>query len=184
METLRKESPTTRSWFDVTHVLEREGPDWDEFRSSIAGQVGIPLEKTRADRCPGGSLGKCQNNPTSRRCVTQTQLCPLTLADRRPAVLRRDRPLVAACALTRLRALPDRGGGGIRTHGTVAGTPAFRAGQFSHSCTPPVLAEPGNAIPPKGKPAAPSCQVPAGWRAPRRRTSCANARPRPQDCRR
>ena len=29
------------------------------------------------------------------------------------------------------------GGGGIRTHGTVAGTPAFRAGQFSHSCTPP-----------------------------------------------
>ena len=39
------------------------------------------------------------------------------------------------------------GGGGIRTHGTVAGTPAFRAGQFSHSCTPPGSGGTWNATP-------------------------------------
>ena len=42
---------------------------------------------------------------------------------------------------------PGRGGGGIRTHGTVAGTPAFRAGQFSHSCTPPDSSGTRNATP-------------------------------------
>ena len=42
---------------------------------------------------------------------------------------------------------PDGGGGGIRTHGTVAGTPAFRAGQFSHSCTPPGFGGTRNATP-------------------------------------
>lgn|GEM_PF-6744715 len=29
------------------------------------------------------------------------------------------------------------GEGGIRTHGTVAGTPPFQGGQFNHSCTSP-----------------------------------------------
>jgi hypothetical protein len=40
---LRKESPTTNSWFDVAQVLAREGPDWEDFRSRFAGETGIPL---------------------------------------------------------------------------------------------------------------------------------------------
>jgi hypothetical protein len=40
---LKRESPTTNSWFDATQVLGREGEDWEEFRNRIAGQVGIPL---------------------------------------------------------------------------------------------------------------------------------------------
>jgi hypothetical protein len=40
---LRDESPTTRQWFDASQVLAREGDDWLEFRSRVAGEVGIPL---------------------------------------------------------------------------------------------------------------------------------------------
>ena len=40
---LRSESPTTNSWFDVAQVLGRGGEDWEEFRSRLAGEVGIPL---------------------------------------------------------------------------------------------------------------------------------------------
>jgi XcyI-like restriction endonuclease len=40
---LRSESPTTNSWFDVAQVLGREGGDWEEFRSRLAGEVGIPF---------------------------------------------------------------------------------------------------------------------------------------------
>jgi len=40
---LRSESPTTNSWFDVAQVLGRNGEDWEEFRSRLAGEVGIPL---------------------------------------------------------------------------------------------------------------------------------------------
>lgn len=36
-------SPSTTSWFDVAHVLARDGPDWTEFKSRIAGEVGIPV---------------------------------------------------------------------------------------------------------------------------------------------
>jgi hypothetical protein len=43
IEKLRKESPTTNSWFDAAQVLGREGEDWEEFRNRLAGQVGIPL---------------------------------------------------------------------------------------------------------------------------------------------
>jgi hypothetical protein len=42
-EKLKRESPTTNSWFDAAQVLGREGEDWEEFRNRIAGQVGIPL---------------------------------------------------------------------------------------------------------------------------------------------
>ena len=42
-EKLKRESPTTNSWFDAAQVLGREGEDWDEFRNRLAGQVGIPL---------------------------------------------------------------------------------------------------------------------------------------------
>lgn len=42
---LRAESPTTNSWFDAAQVLGRTGPDWDEFKSRIAGEVGIPVGK-------------------------------------------------------------------------------------------------------------------------------------------
>ena len=44
---LRKESPTTNSWFDAAQVLGREGEDWEEFRNRLAGQVGIPLATER-----------------------------------------------------------------------------------------------------------------------------------------
>jgi hypothetical protein len=44
---LRAESPTTTSWFDVAHVLGRDGEDWDEFCSRIADVVGIPLRSPR-----------------------------------------------------------------------------------------------------------------------------------------
>lgn len=43
-EQLRRESPTTRDWFDASQVLGREGPEWEDFRRRIAGEVGIPLE--------------------------------------------------------------------------------------------------------------------------------------------
>ena len=39
---LEAESPTTRSWFDAAEVLGRDGPDWDEFASRLAGEVGLP----------------------------------------------------------------------------------------------------------------------------------------------
>ena len=44
LETLRRESPTTNSWFDAAQVLDRQGDDWDEFRSRLAGVVGIPTD--------------------------------------------------------------------------------------------------------------------------------------------
>jgi len=43
VEKLKAESPTTNSWFDVAQVLGRNGEDWIEFRSRIAGEVGIPV---------------------------------------------------------------------------------------------------------------------------------------------
>ena len=59
----------------------------------------------------------------------------------------RPSPRFFAIGITPAEDLRSRGGGGIRTHGTVAGTPAFRAGQFSHSCTPPGLSGTPNATP-------------------------------------
>ena len=47
IEKLRRESPTTNSWFDAAQVLGREGEDWEEFRNRLAGQVGIPVTKKR-----------------------------------------------------------------------------------------------------------------------------------------
>lgn len=43
VQTLRSESPTTTSWFDVTQVLAGEGHDWDEFKSRFAEVMGIPI---------------------------------------------------------------------------------------------------------------------------------------------
>jgi len=40
---LQASSPTTRSWFEISHVLGRDGADWQEFRSRLAGEIGIPL---------------------------------------------------------------------------------------------------------------------------------------------
>lgn len=42
MARLRSESPTTTSWFDAAQVLGRTGPDWEDFRRRVAGEVGIP----------------------------------------------------------------------------------------------------------------------------------------------
>ncbi len=44
MDQLRRESPTTTSWFDVAQVLGQSGDDWDEFRSRLAEVTGIPLK--------------------------------------------------------------------------------------------------------------------------------------------
>lgn len=43
MRVIRAESPTTTCWFDVAQVLAREGEQWVDFRSRIAGEVAIPL---------------------------------------------------------------------------------------------------------------------------------------------
>ncbi|MGI8550594.1 MAG: XcyI family restriction endonuclease, partial [Dehalococcoidia bacterium] len=40
---LRAESPTTTSWFNAAQVLGREGEDWEDLRSRLAGEVGIPV---------------------------------------------------------------------------------------------------------------------------------------------
>ena len=45
MQTLIQESPTTTSWFDVAQILGRNGPDWNDFHSRLAGEVGIPIEQ-------------------------------------------------------------------------------------------------------------------------------------------
>lgn len=41
MKKIQSESPTTTSWFDVGEVLGQEGEDWNEFKSRLAGEVGI-----------------------------------------------------------------------------------------------------------------------------------------------
>ncbi len=41
---LKTESPTTNAWFDATRILGRDGDDWDEFRTRIVGEVGIPVK--------------------------------------------------------------------------------------------------------------------------------------------
>jgi len=41
---LATESPTTNSWFDAAQVLGRQGPGWEDFRSRLAGAVGIPVQ--------------------------------------------------------------------------------------------------------------------------------------------
>lgn len=43
VEKLKSESPTTTLWFDVAQILKREGPDWEEFRSRIISETGIPF---------------------------------------------------------------------------------------------------------------------------------------------
>jgi hypothetical protein len=45
LSALRRESPTTTSWFDVSDVLSRSGADWDDFRSRLSGELGIPVPK-------------------------------------------------------------------------------------------------------------------------------------------
>ena len=42
MSVLKRESPTTRQWFDVTEIQSRQGgPGWTEFRSSVQIAMGI-----------------------------------------------------------------------------------------------------------------------------------------------
>lgn len=43
--TLRSESPTTNAWFDLAHLLARNGPDWTDFTNSLSAQVGIPIQE-------------------------------------------------------------------------------------------------------------------------------------------
>jgi hypothetical protein len=39
---LEGDSPTTNLWFDVAHVLAREGEDWDRFQTRLVGIASIP----------------------------------------------------------------------------------------------------------------------------------------------
>lgn len=39
---LQGSSPRTRSWFDVSQILAREGDDWNDFRRRIVEVAGIP----------------------------------------------------------------------------------------------------------------------------------------------
>ncbi len=38
----RRQSPTTRLWFDAAQILDRSGPEWENFCREIARVVGIP----------------------------------------------------------------------------------------------------------------------------------------------
>lgn len=52
VEALAAESPTTRSWFDVTEILARKGQDWIEFRSRLCGEMSIPEPKDSGVNLP------------------------------------------------------------------------------------------------------------------------------------
>lgn len=41
---LMQESQTTNWWFDVTQVLSRQGPDWNNFREHLVSEMGIPAD--------------------------------------------------------------------------------------------------------------------------------------------
>jgi len=41
MGVLRRESPSTRQWFDLGQVLERDGADWDRLRDHLLMAMGI-----------------------------------------------------------------------------------------------------------------------------------------------
>ncbi|MGO9274033.1 MAG: XcyI family restriction endonuclease [Terriglobia bacterium] len=47
MGKLKAESQTTTLWFDVAEVLARTGEDWNEFRSRLISEIGIPASRTR-----------------------------------------------------------------------------------------------------------------------------------------
>src|SRR5438093_6193259 len=60
---------------------------------------------------------------------------------------RRTKPSSSASGTSRVQAMAragasrkDHGQGGIRTHGTLAGTPVFETGRFNHSRTCPLTA--------------------------------------------
>lgn len=42
LNVLRHESPSTNHWFDVAHILQRDGGDWERFVQRIVSVVGIP----------------------------------------------------------------------------------------------------------------------------------------------
>ncbi|MGH9576741.1 MAG: XcyI family restriction endonuclease, partial [Terriglobales bacterium] len=44
LDKLQSASPTTNSWFDAAQILGRDGQDWKQFRSRLAGEVGIPAK--------------------------------------------------------------------------------------------------------------------------------------------
>jgi hypothetical protein len=41
LEEFKAQSPTTTVWFDLSEVLGRNGPAWEEFRRQIASAVGV-----------------------------------------------------------------------------------------------------------------------------------------------
>jgi uncharacterized protein YsxB (DUF464 family) len=55
MERVVSESPTTTSWFDVAHVLAREGDDWELFRRELSSVLGIRLSDGGSVRGKYGS---------------------------------------------------------------------------------------------------------------------------------
>lgn len=47
---LSADSPTTRHWFDIAQILNREGEDWTKFQSQLCGELGIEAPTHRAKR--------------------------------------------------------------------------------------------------------------------------------------
>lgn len=45
-DSARKQSPTTRLWFDAAQVLARSGPDWFDFAHELTHVIGIPNSVT------------------------------------------------------------------------------------------------------------------------------------------
>lgn len=44
LDKLKSASPMTNSWFDAAQILGRDGQDWKQFRSRLAGEAGIPAK--------------------------------------------------------------------------------------------------------------------------------------------
>lgn len=40
LDQLKVESPTTKAWFDIAHILSREGEDWPKFKDQLLSIVG------------------------------------------------------------------------------------------------------------------------------------------------
>lgn len=47
---LSGESPTTNEWFDIAHILARQGDDWQSFVHAICSQVGIPISESPSQK--------------------------------------------------------------------------------------------------------------------------------------
>src|SRR3990172_7963752 len=100
----------------IVVVLESRGPGCPRHNRDSAYRCSLPGLTGFVDSTRTGPEPRDTNLILARLLGSLVPLAPLAI-------------LFALCSCG--------GGGGIRTHGTVAGTLAFRASQISRSCTPP-----------------------------------------------